>query len=170
MKKSKITAGVLSVMMAGAMTLPVFAADDALTVQYSQQTTYTLSIPATITLSSSASAQVQDIGVSAVNTAPDKKVQVKISSGITSNNQVELGREGDANTKVVSDVTDKDSQPVSNGFVVAEFQDMSTTPITAGTGVLNFSEIKDSAGGTVKAGSYQGTIVFEASVTERSTN
>lgn len=165
MKKKMIT-GLLGVMAAAAMALPVSAADDTMTVQYSQATTYTLSIPATITLSENQAAQAENIGVSAVNTEPGKKVQVKVSSGIT-NNQVELVRTGDTTTKVVSDVTDKDGNKVSNGFVVAEFQDMSTTPITAGTGILNFSAIRDSAGGTVKAGSYTGTIVFEASVEDR---
>lgn len=170
MKKSRMMAGVLSVMMMGAMALPVSAANDTMTVEYSQQTTYTLSIPATITLSADQASKAENIGVSAVNTAPDKKVQVSIKNGITNNNQVELTRTGDGTTKVVSDVTDKDNQVVSNGTVVAEFQDMSTDPIKTGTGILNFSAIKDSAGGTVKAGNYAGTIVFEASVVNRSGN
>ena len=166
MRKSRMMAGVLSVMMMGAMALPVSAANDTMTVEYSQQTTYTLSIPATITLSADEAKQATSIGVSEVNTAPDKKVQVSIKSGIT-NNQVELTRTGDSTTKVVSDVTDKDNQAVSNGTVVAEFQDMSTDPITTGTGILNFSAIRDNADGTVKAGSYTGTITFEASVVDR---
>lgn len=171
MNRNKLTKKVLAGMMSAAMlaAMPVYAANnDSMKVTYSQDNTYMLSIPASIELLSTEGKTVENIGVSAVNTTPTQKVQVKIKSGITTSHQVELVRQDDADTKVVSDVTDKDGKAVSNGFVVAEFKDTSTTPITAGTGVLNFSAVKDSAGGTVKAGSYSGTIVFEADTVARS--
>lgn len=170
MNRNKLTKRVLAGMMSAAMlaAMPVYAAnEDSMIVNYSQGNTYMLNIPKSIDLSSTEGKTVENIGVSAVNTTPTQKVQVKIKSGITDKNQVELVRQDDADTKVVSDVTDKDGNKVSNGFVVAEFQNTSTTPITTGTGVLNFSAVKDSADGTVKAGSYSGTIVFEADVVGR---
>lgn len=170
MNRNKLTKKVLAGMMCAAMlaAMPVYAAnEESMKVNYSQDNTYMLSIPTSIELSSTAGKKAENIGVSAVNTTPTEKVQVKIKSGII-NNQVELVRQDDTGTKVVSDVTDKDGNKVSNGFVVAEFQDMSTVPIAgANTNVLNFSAVQDSAGGTVKAGSYLGTIVFGVDVVDR---
>ena len=174
MNRNKAAKRVLAGMMSAAMlaAMPVYADNtgnnDHIIVTYSQNTTYMLSIPASITLSSTDTAQATDIGVSAVNTTPTEKVQVTITSGIT-NYQVELERDGDSETTVVSEVTDGLGNPVSIGSVIAEFKDMSTVPITAGTGVLNFSKVKDGADETaaVKAGSYSGTIVFEGKVVNR---
>ncbi len=152
---------------------PVYAENqetESMPVEYSQDTTYVLSIPQSVTLSATSGVTAQNIGVSSVNTAPTKKVRVTIKSGITDKNQVELVRADDTTgTKVVSDVTDNADSAVSNEDVVAEFQDMSTTPIAGtGTNILKFSKVKDSAGETtVKAGSYSGSIVFEAKVVDR---
>ena len=66
------------------------------------------------------------MGGSAVNTAPTEKVQVKIKSGINREHQVELKRDGDQTTTVVSIVMDSHKNELSNGSVVAEFQDMDT--------------------------------------------
>lgn len=173
MKKNRLTKKAWAGMIVGAAmltALPVCAVENEekdMPVEYSQDTTYTLSIPQSITLSATDAKQATSIGVSAVNTTPTEKVQVTIKSGIT-NHQVELEREKDTATKVVSTVTDYQGSEVSNETVVAEFQDMSTTPVAgADTNVLNFSAVKDSENGTVKAGSYSGTIVFEASVVDR---
>ena len=150
------------------MVLPVSAADNSLSVEYGQATTYTLSIPAAVTLSSTAATSQSSIGVSAINTTPGEKVQVKIKSGIT-NGKVELVRENDNTTKVVSTVTGKNSAAVTNGFVVAEFQDMNTTAIDTNAGELNFSKVVDSTSesATVKAGTYKGTLVFEGAIVNR---
>ena len=173
MKKNRLTKKAWAGMIVGAAmltALPVCAVENEekeMPVEYSQDTTYTLSIPQSITLSATDSEKATSIGVSAVNTTPTEKVQVTIKSGIT-DNQVELSRENDDSTKVVSTVTDYQGSEVSNETVVAEFQDMSTTPVAgADTNILNFSAVKDSENGTVKAGKYSGTIVFEASVVNR---
>lgn len=164
--KKRVSAGVMITMLMAATVFPAYAADN-MEVQYSQNTTYMLSIPASITLSANDPVKAENIGLSKVNAAPDKKVQVKIKSGIT-NSKVELARKDDTETKVVSTVTDKDGSPVSDGFVVAEFAGTSDdpAPIVSGTGVLNFSRIEDNAGSAaaIKAGSYTGTIVFEGAI------
>ena len=175
MKKNRLTKKAWAGMIVGAAmltALPVCAVENEekdMPVEYSQDTTYTLSIPQSITLSATDSKQAASIGVSAVNTTPTEKVQVTIKSGIT-NHQVELSRENDDSTKVVSTVTDYQGSEVSNETVVAEFQDMSMTPAAgADTNVLNFSKVVDGedSQNTVKAGSYSGTIVFEAKVVDR---
>ena len=167
--KKKWTAGMVAAVLAVGMVMPVSAAgnqtNDQIKVEYEQVSTYTLHIPASVELNAEGGSE--KVGVSQVNTKPGEKVQVKIKSGINASNQVELERENDSNTKVVSLVTDSKGNLMSNGSVVAEFKDMSTTAITDGTagdGTLNFGAIKDSTGGTVKAGTYAGVIVFEGAM------
>lgn len=167
--KRKILVGMMSALLVVGMAVPVGATgnDNSLDVQYSLGSSYTLSIPETVTLSASGGSAT--VGVSAVNTTPTEKVQVKILSGINESHQVTLTRDGDQTTTVVSEVTDSNGSSLGNGSVVAEFQDMSDEAIDGdyGDGTLNFGAIADSNGETVKAGSYTGTIVFEASIVAR---
>ena len=167
--KRKILVGMMSALLVVGMAVPVGATGNAnsLDVQYSLGSSYTLSIPETVTLTANGGSAT--VGVSAVNTTPTEKVQVKILSGINESHQVTLTRDGDQTTTVVSEVTDSNGSSLGNGSVVAEFQDMSDEAIDGdyGDGTLNFGEIADSNGETVKAGSYTGTIVFEASIVAR---
>lgn len=168
--KKKIVAGMMSAMLAVGMVMPVSAAqpNNELDVQYSLESTYTLSIPTTVTVLNENGGSAKVV-VSAVNTTPNEKVQVTITSGIT-DHQIELARENNTDTKVVSEVTDSKGNKLSNQSVVAEFRDMSITAIidgTAGDGTINFGELKDSQGNAIKAGTYNGTIVFGASVVSR---
>lgn len=157
--KKKVIASALGMMLLSATVLPVHAED--MSVSYSQTTTYTLSIPKSIDLSKDNSVTAQSIGVSAVNTAPTEKVQVKIKDGIT-DGKVTLSRENDLATTVVSSVT-QDGNIVNNGSVIAEFQDTVISPAKT----IDFSAIEDSKGGVVKAGTYNGTITFEGTVVPR---
>lgn len=170
MKKKLVAAMMVAVMTAG-IALPVNAAENKeLDVQYSLGSTYTLSIPIDVTVLDANGGSAK-VGVSAVNTTPTEKVQVTITSGINNNNQIELARENNTDTKVVSAVTDSNGNALSNGSVVAEFQDMSIKAIedgTAGDGTINFGSLADSQGDdTIKAGTYNGTIVFGASIVNR---
>lgn len=165
--KRKIMTGIASIAFAWTFAIPIHAED--MSVSYAKETTYTLTIPNKITLSSTSATNTSDsgkIGVKEVNTTPDQKVQIKIQSGIT-DGKIELTRTEDAATKVSSDITDKDNQIVTNNTVIAEFQGTSINPIIEGTGVFNFSAITDTKGDIVKAGNYTGTLVFEASVVKR---
>lgn len=171
MKKKTITCALGTMMITAAAFLPVYAADSPnMEVKYTQETTYILSIPSDIDLSANSVSKAENIGLSAINAAPDKKVQVKIKSGI-SNSEVELSRTGETSTKVVSKVTDKENKSISDNFIVAEFEGTSDTPkpIVTGTGILNFSKIEDAidANADVKAGEYTGTIVFEGAVVDK---
>ena len=169
--KKKLVAGIMSAMLVAGMVMPVSAADpnNELDVQYSLGSTYTLSIPIDVTVLDANGGSAK-VGVSAVNTTPTEKVQVTITSGINNSNQIELERENNTDTKVVSAVTDSKGTALSNGSVVAEFQDMSTTAITGGNygdGTINFGSLADSQGKDIKAGTYNGTIVFGASIVNR---
>ena len=170
--KKGILVGMMSALLAAGMAVPAGAAgsapNDSLDVQYALGSSYTLSIPATVTLT--AEGGTTTVGVSAVNTAPTEKVQVKIKSGVNREHQVELKRDGDQTTTVVSIVMDSHKNELSNGSVVAEFQDMDTMAISSaqyGNGTLSFGAIADSEGRAVKAGSYTGTMVFEGTIVNR---
>lgn len=170
--KKRILVGMMSALLVVGMAMPARAAgsdpNDSLDVEYALGTSYMLSIPTTVTLT--ADGGDTTVGVSAVNTAPTEKVQVKIKSGINKEHQVELKRDRDQTTTVVSIVMDSYKNELSNGSVVAEFQDMDTMAIFSplyGNGTLSFGAIADKEGRTVKAGSYTGTLVFEGAIVPR---
>lgn len=163
MKRKTIT-GLIGITMGITFALPIHADDTSMTIEYQKATTYTLHIPTGVTLSSDSNVKSDTIGVSKVNTAPNEKVQVAVKSGIDEHGNVVLTRKDDSATTAISTVTDKDGKIVKDHTVVAEFEGTLNTPITEGTGILNFSAITASEGTIVKAGSYHGTLVFEASV------
>lgn len=158
----KITASVLGLVMMGAMMAPVHAEETTTTLQYTKTSEYTLSIPATITVSS-VNVTESAIGVSKVNTTASEKVQISVKSGVGSDGKVTLNRTG-AGTGVTTEVTaSKTSGGAGIGAneIISEFQDQSTTPTMGGK--LFFSAIPADA----LAGSYEGTVVFTSSVVNR---
>lgn len=156
--RKRIFAGVLSVALMVTIAIPVSAEDNQMKVQYEKAATYTLTIPQTITLSADSTVISDEISVSDVNTKPNEKVQVKISSGLTTDGKVELTRTNDANTKVVSAITMEGSVPVTSDTEILSAEGI----VAKASKKLNFSAIQDSAGGTVKAGIYEGTLTFLA--------
>mgnify|MGYP001481335108 CR=1 FL=1 len=154
----KITASLLGLAMMGAMMAPVHADETTTTLKYTKTSEYTLSIPATIIVSSVNETE-QAIGVSAVNTNATDKVQISVKSGVGSDGKVTLNGTG-VTTEVTASLTSKGSGIGANE-VISEFQDQSTTPTKGGK--LFFSAIPADA----LAGSYEGTIVFTASVVNR---
>ena len=158
----KITASLLGLAMMGAMMAPVHADETTTTLKYTKTSEYTLSIPATIIVSSVNETE-QAIGVSAVNTTATDNVQISVKRGVGSDGKVTLNRTGTGTgvtTEVTASLTSKGSGIGANE-VISEFQDQSTTPTKGGK--LFFSAIPADA----LAGSYEGTIVFTASVVNR---
>lgn len=155
--RKRIFAGVLSVALMGTIALPVSAENIQMKVQYGKISTYTLTIPGTTRISADA-ATTTEISFSDVNTKPNEKVQVKISDGLVEGNKVELTRMDDKDTKVFSLVTMDESAPVISDTVILSAGE----DVVKASKTLNFSAIKDSAGGTVKAGIYEGTLTFLA--------
>lgn len=161
-KNLKAAAGILAALVAaGAVT--AYAAEPQsgkTTVQYTKvyDSTFTLNIPATVTLSETEEV-TETTGLSAIKVANDEKVQIKVASGIT-DGKVTLN-DSAAGTSVSSTVSLDGTTAIGANEVVAEFEGTSTTPTIGGT--LHFSAV----GTDVDAGTYTGTITFEASIVKK---
>lgn len=155
--KKKLIAGMMVAMMTVGMVMPVSA--EEVTVTYREPNAYTLSIPASVTLTDQGgSAQV---GVKDVNIEPNTKIDFKISAGVDDNGVIELTRENDTNTKAVTTVS-----VTSGGTGIA--QNTIFASFTAdGMQDLFFTAPAAQNGGQIKAGSYAGTITFTVEAPEK---
>lgn len=167
MRKKAIT-GLLGMMLAAQMMLPVSAAETEkkqTTVKYQESNDWIVTIPAEVTLSASQGTECS-ITASKINIEPGKELQVSILSGISSG-QVTLSRtNGTSADDITSTVrlTENASGGISQNEVVAKFSGSAFTGTIRPTygGTLYFSSL----GGDIKAGSYTGTITFSMSVAD----
>ena len=165
MKKSRLARKMVTgITAAGVMALsvmPVCAANEntgEMEVGYTEASTYTLSIPQSVTLSEEKEVS-QNIGISAVNVGTKEKVQIKVSQGI-SDKKVSLTDVKDSANIAKSTVSlTSGGEGISVDTAVAEFKGTSTVPTMGG--VLYFSPLND-----VPAGTYSGTITFSANIVE----
>lgn len=162
-KNLKVAAGILAALVAaGAVT--AYAAESqtgSMSVKFTKEapdSTFTLSIPTTVELSETAEV-TEKVGLSAISVADTEKVQIKVASGIT-DGKVTLN-DSAAGTSVSSTVSLDGTTAIGANEVVAEFEGTSTTPTIGGT--LHFSAV----GTDVDAGTYTGTITFEASIVKK---
>ncbi|MCD7981403.1 MAG: hypothetical protein LUF32_03665 [Clostridiales bacterium] len=154
--RNKMMAGLFAAALLAGTALPAYAETSDMTAYYYEASTYTLSIPATVNLTETATVS-RIIGVSAVNVATTEQVQIKVASGI-SDGKVTLTDTRDAANTIESTVSlTNGGNGIADNAVVAAFEGTSTTAVSGGT--LYFSALGD-----VYAGSYEGTIVFEASI------
>lgn len=151
MKKSKLIAGAMGMMMLGAMALPVHA--EEMEVKYQQQSTWTVSIPQT-TLSQTTEV-VQTVSATAMNIRPDETLQVKIK-GLTEGKVTLTRDDNNATTTSTVSTTPNSADPITDDTVIAEFEDQSTAFANGITGKLYFSAIPEDT----KAGDYSGTITY----------
>ncbi len=157
--KKKLVAGMMVAVMAAGMALPVSAADTAPTngnvsVAYEEDSTFTLTIPATVTLSENAGA-TGTVGLSAINVSTTEKVQIKVTGGI-SNGAVTLTDENDSSNTCFSTVSlTEGGEGLASDAVIAEFT-MESNPLTAN---LYFTAL-----GEVPAGTYSGQMTYQASI------
>ena len=158
MKKNKLIAGAMGVMMLGAMVLPVHAKE--MSVTYRQPNAYTVTIPDSINLSSTATTTNQ-IWVNEVNLEPNTEIKIKISKGVDENGVIELSRQQDTDTKAVTTIS-----TTAGGTGIAQGTDFATFTEN-GYQSLFYSKIAAKDGGTIKAGDYSGTITFEVSAPEK---
>lgn len=164
MVKKKIMAGIMSAMLIAGMAVPVSAADQTnqngnTTVTYTQENSYTVSIPAT-TLSSTAQTS-QTVSATSVDIAPGYCLQVTIQ-GIE-DGKVTLTRSDERATTTATVSTDADGLSIiDRDTVIAEFTGNSTAFANGTTGMLYFSAISS---GT-RAGTYTGTITYQLSVVD----
>ena len=157
MKKNKLIAGAMGVMMLGAMVLPVHAQE--MSVTYRQPNAYTVTIPTSIDLSSGADSN--EISVTNVNLEPNKEIKIKISQGVDNNGVIELSRENDTNTKAVTKIS-----TIEGGTGIALNADFATFKAN-GTQTLFYSAIAPKDSDTIKAGSYSGTLTFTITAPEK---
>lgn len=167
MMKKKLTKGLAALLAVGMIAggaLTVYAADPqtgSMSVTYTKEkpeSTFTLSIPSTVTLSETETV-TEEVGLSAISVADDEKVQIKVATGIT-DGKVTLN-DSTAGTSVSSTVSLNGQDAIENNGVVAEFEGTSTTPTIGGT--LHFSAV----GTNAEVGNYTGTITFEASIVNK---
>ena len=162
--KKKLAAGILSAALTAGLTLPVYAQDTQtgdMMVTYTQNESYLLSIPASAQELNLSTAQdvTTDIGVSDVNLAPGRKIQVSVTDGVDGSGTVELAQDG-GDAVLQSSLTLKETgDPVILNQTFAEFT-------SDGSKTLNFSALKTQDNSQAKAGSYSGTITFSADITQ----
>ena len=144
--KRKLIAGAMGILMMGATVFPVQAKD--VSVIYTEPNTYTLTIPDSIDLNSTASPKIE---VSEVNLAPGTKIDISITDGIEDNGAVTLTR--DDNNATAQTILSVSQTPVKPNTVFATF-------IADGSVSLDFSEVTAPDGGTAKAGTYKGNLIF----------
>lgn len=162
-KNLKAAAGILAALVAaGAVT--AYAAESqtgSMSVNFTKEapdSTFTLTIPGSVELSETAEV-TEKVGLSAISVADTEKVQIKVANGIT-DGKVTLNGSA-AGTSVSSTVSLDGTTAIGANEVVAEFEGTSTTPTIGGT--LHFSAV----GTDVDAGTYTGTITFEASIVKK---
>lgn len=159
MKKNRVIAGAMGVMMLGAMVLPVHAADNTMSVTYRQPNAYTVTIPQSVNLSNGATSN--KIEVKDVNLEPNAEIKIKISQGVDNNGVIELSREQDTNTKAVTTISKEQS-----GTGIKLNEDFVTFTAN-GSQSLYYSKIAAKDGGQVKAGNYNGTLTFTVTAPEK---
>lgn len=160
MKKNRVIAGAMGVMMLGAMVLPVHAADNTMSVTYRQPNAYMLTIPSSAVLNST-TASMNQISVKDVNLEPNTAIKIKISQGVDDNGVIELSRQQDTKTKAVTTISKK------QGGTGIKLNEDFVTFTADGYQSLWYSVIVAKDGGTIKAGDYSGTITFEVSAPEK---
>lgn len=169
MGRSRRLAGLaMAAGMMGSMAVPVMAAEvtpssniGTMTVGYTEPSTYTLSIPESVTLKEDAVVS-ESVGLSNVNVGTKQEVQIKVTEGVTEGNVKLTDVKDSSNIKTSKVSLDSDGKGIAVGDVVATFDGASATnPIAKTGGTLYFSKLGD-----IPAGTYTGTITFEASIVD----
>lgn len=151
--KRKFVAIGMAALMAVATTTSAFAAgtvgNDTLTITYDVEPTYTVSIPAEVTLGNTATISAENVVV-----AKGKQVNVALTGASGTSNALQVKT---AEGAVIDYTITKDSANVAMGDTV-----LTVNPDTASTGssVLSFVEPSQ----VQYAGNYNGTVTFTVSV------
>lgn len=155
--KRKVIAALLAAVMT--MGMVMLASAEQLTVTYREPNAYTLSIPASVTLTDQGGSV--KVGVKDVNIEPNTQIDFKITAGADENGVIELSRESDTSTKAVTTVsTTKGGAGIAKDAVFAAFT-------ADGMKDLYFTAPAAKDGGQLRAGSYAGTITFTVEASEK---
>lgn len=160
--KKKWIAGMMSAALIAGMALPVYASQTdtkSLYVKYEEPSTFTMSIPQDVTLSKE-SGTTGTIELSAINVAANKKVEIRVTEGIT-DGKVTLTDENDTNNTCSATVSlEEGGTGVDPNAPIAEFTNASPEPLTV---TLYFSAL----GNDITAGTYKGTITYQGSIVNK---
>ena len=157
MKKNKLISGTMSVMMLGAMVLPVHAKE--MTVKYREPNKYMVTIPSSVDLSNRTTSN--EIEVKDVNLESNKEIKIKISEGVDKDGIIELSRENDADTKAITTIS-----MTEGGTGIALNNDFVTFTVD-GTQTLYYSAIQPKTGDIIKAGDYSAKLIFTVTAPEK---
>lgn len=176
----RILAGVFAVAMSGLVPLSIVSAEDKSEdknseITYEKRTTYTINIPASISVVDTDPTN-QQITISNPNISGEKELNVTVSSkfnGETNNLLLERTTDTGGGKSVTTAVTlSGPSIPqnveVKNDTLVATFQDQGTAPTYGGT--LNFGAITGSLtdnDNPIAAGTYTQPLTFKIVVEDR---
>lgn len=172
----RILAGVFAVAMSGLVPLSIVSADDKSSeITYEKRTTYTINIPASISVVDTEPTN-QQITISNPNISGEKELNVKVSSkfnGETNNLLLERTTATGGGKSVTTAVTlsgpsISPNVGVKNDTLVATFQDQGTEPTYGGT--LNFGAITGSLtdnDNPIAAGTYTQPLTFKIAVEDR---
>lgn len=163
--KKRIITGAVAMMMAGVMMIPVQATEitesgpdtGTTNVIYTEPNKYTISIPQTVTLKNN-NVEKAEIAATNVNLAPNSKINVKMTNGVDESGNVTLERTDDETTKITAKITeDEAGQKAYTKNTVFEFTGIEEKTV--------YFQNPVSTDANIKAGTYNGTITFEVSVT-----
>lgn len=177
MKASKSLAALFTAaVLTGTMAVPALAENHTMSVTYTAENKWTVSIPATVTLSDTVVVQ-QAITASAMNIQPEKVLHVSVldktadnASTITAG-EITLSNKDDATITTTSKVSlTSAGEKIGVNAVVASFAGVDTAAQT-GTGTLYYSALTANGGTAaaplILAGEYTGTIIFQIAVADK---
>lgn len=164
--KKKMFAGMMVAVMVAGMALPVSAEDTTpmtgnVPVSYEESSTFTLSIPSTVSLSEN-NGTSGTVGLTDINVSTTEKVQIKVTGGIADGAVTLTDRADEDNTCVSTVSLSEGGEGIANDAVIAEFEGSGSNPTPTSGGTLYFTALGD-----VPAGTYNGTITFQASIEEK---
>lgn len=163
----KVLAGILAVGMLTSAAAPVYATTEPidekkqsqpLDINYTKPSGFTFTISKKQIELNEKSSETMSIQVSSLSLGTKEKVRVKIVDGIK-DGKVTLTDTNDETNTCVSTVTvsSQSSNPIGADGIVADF-------VSSSNKILYFSKLKKEPSGTIPAGSYSGTVTFEASI------
>ena len=161
--KKKWIAGMMAAALAAGMVMPVSAADkqpetSQVRVGYEEASTFTLTIPATVTLSETEGAK-GSVGLSAMNIETKEKVQIKVTGGITDGKVTLTDEKDSTNTCSATVSLSEGGEGIASDAVIAEF--------TRDSKELEAPLYFSSLGEDVPAGTYSGQITYQASIVSK---
>ena len=154
-KIMKVSICLLCFMIFWQMSVSVGAND--LTIYYNQPNEYVISIPKLIDVSNGK--VEEEIKIDQANIEAGKCVYLRIVDGIDSQGNMYLTRKGDSYTKIQTKITHQNmSSGIPLNTVFKTFTGKDQTTIT-------FSDCMTLDSQPIKAGDYQGNLVFEYGIT-----